>query len=345
MGILNVHNEWDPLEEVIVGTAVGAQVPNGNKGIFHVRYSDPKGIKNIPSGTYPQYIIDETEEDLDMLVDTFIKLGISVYRPLAMNQTKKFSTPNWESDGMSCLCPRDVLLPVGNTIIETPMAHRSRFFEANAYKQILLTYLANGARWISAPKPQLLDECYNTINPNEIALKELEPIFDAANVLRLGRDILYLISDSGNRLGAMWLQNTLGNNYRVHACENLYISTHIDTTLSVLRAGLVLVNPSRVNTMNLPSFFKDWDVIYSPEMVDTGYSGYTYASAWVGMNLLMINPHLAIVCKHQVELIKLLNKHKIDVIPLELRHSRTLNGGFHCVTLDTRRRGVLEDYS
>jgi len=31
-------------------------------------------------------------------------------------------------------------------------------------------------------------------------------------------------------------------------------------------------------------------------------------------------------------------------IPLKLRHSKMLGGGFHCVTLDMRRRGTLQRY-
>ena len=34
----------------------------------------------------------------------------------------------------------------------------------------------------------------------------------------------------------------------------------------------------------------------------------------------------------------------IDSIPLELRHARTLGGGFHCVTLDLHRDGYLKSY-
>ena len=62
------------------------------------------------------------------------------------------------------------------------------------------------------------------------------------------------------------------------------------------------------------------------------------------MNILMVNPNLAIVDKKQAKLIRVLEKSKIDVIPLQLRHSRTLGGGFHCVTLDIKRKGGLEDY-
>ena len=36
-------------------------------------------------------------------------------------------------------------------------------------------------------------------------------------------------------------------------------------------------------------------------------------------------------------LIEILEQHKIDSIPLYMRHARTLGGGFHCVTLDLKR--------
>ncbi|RUS93318.1 hypothetical protein DSM106972_096740 [Dulcicalothrix desertica PCC 7102] len=52
-----------------------------------------------------------------------------------------------------------------------------------------------------------------TFNEYQFAVKELEPAFDAANVLRLGKDIFYLVSDSGNKYGAKWLQTFLGNEY------------------------------------------------------------------------------------------------------------------------------------
>jgi len=345
MSIVNVYNEWDPLEEVIVGTAIGAQIPIGDKGLHVIRYSDYENVDKIPSGPHMQRIISETEEDLEKLVEVFENLKIKVRRPNVTKHSKVYSTPDWSSDGMYNYCPRDILLPVGNTIIETPMSLRSRLFETVAYKDLLIEYMSSGSRWVSAPKPQLLDSMYNEIDASKSALHELEPVFDAANILRVGKDIIYLVSDTGNKMGALWLQNMLGDKYRVHPCENLYASTHIDTTITLLRPGLVLVNPERVRDDNLPEIFKKWEVLVAPEMVDMGYTGVSFGSAWIGMNFMMINPNLAVVCKHQKPLIKLLESHKIDVIPLELRHSRTLGGGFHCVTLDVRRKGIFEDYS
>ena len=346
MSLVNVHNEWDPLEEIIIGTAVNAQVPVKDKGLFAIEYRKYyNNMDEIPSGKYSQKIIEETEEDLQELVSVFKKLGVIVRRPQITDHTCRFSTSDWESDGLYNYCPRDLLLAVGDMIIETPMPLRCRFLETFAYKDILIEYMKSGSKWISAPKPRLKDNIYNLSYPSQSALNNHEPVFDAANVLRIGKDLLYLISNTGNELGYQWLQNILGDNYRVHPCYNLYAETHIDSTVTMLRPGLVLLNPERVNDNNMPEIFKNWDIIWSPKMVDTGFIGEKpYASVWVGMNFLMVNPNLAIIDKRQVRLIKTIEKHKIDVIPLQLRHSRTLGGGFHCVTLDVRRKGIFEDY-
>jgi hypothetical protein len=54
--------------------------------------------------------------------------------------------------------------------------------------------------------------------------------------------------------------------------------------------------------------------------------------------------NLVVVDRNQPSLIKLLEKRGFDVAPLKLRHSKLLGDGPHCVTLDIRRRGVLQRY-
>lgn len=338
--LIDVHNEWDPLEEIIVGKVNNAQIPIIDKGLRVVQ-CDEDNIDKIKSGKYSDRIIKETEEDLEILVDVLKQLKIKVRRPMDINHSAVYKTPDWESDGMYNYCPRDLLLPIGDAIIEAPMSLRSRYFESYAYKDFLIECLKSGSKWISAPKPRLLDSIYNDANDGKLNLNNLEPVFDAANVLRAGKDIFYLVSSSGNKLGAVWLQSVLGDGYKVHVLENLYSFTHIDTTITLIREGLMLINPERVCKDNMPKCFSDWEIISAPEMVDIGYTDVAYGSTWIGMNMLMINPNLAIVCKHQKMLIELLRKYHVDVIPLELRHARTLGGGFHCVTLDTKRRSKI----
>ncbi|MGI9513919.1 MAG: amidinotransferase [Anderseniella sp.] len=339
---VSVHNEWDPLEEIIVGHATNAQIPDdlGIHALSQIAPDVDVGARDIP-----RRIIEETEEDLAVFVAELEKLGIMVRRPAPLRCRDTIKTPFWESGYFFSYCPRDVLMSVGDLIIETPNVLRSRFFEPWAYKDILTDYLKSGSRWISAPRPSLDDKTYNLTDADRGALNNHEPVFDAANVIRAGRDLFYLVSHSGNDLGHLWLQSTLGSEYRVHACRNMYRAAHIDTTLVFLRPGLVLVNPLRINEDNLPEALRKWDVMYAPEMEKAAYSGLPpLASDWIGMNLLMINPDLAVVDVHQKTLIKMLESAGINVLPLLLRHGRSLGGGFHCVTLDVRRRGSLETY-
>ena len=206
----------------------------------------------------------------------------------------------------------------------------------------------SGARWFSAPKPMLLDELFPT-ESGQLTPRDLEPAFDAANVLRFGRDILYLVSATGNELGGHWLQNILGEEFRVHFLKDVYFGSHIDSTLVALRPGLVLANPERLSDATLPEFLKEWDVIYSPPMENqerhsAPYLDQAIGSEWIDMNLFSIDPDTVVVDSDQTALIRLLEGHGMTVVPVKLRHSRMLGGGFHCVTLDVRRRGQLETY-
>jgi len=103
---------------------------------------------------------------------------------------------------------------------------------------------------------------------------------------------------------------------------------------------LVMLNASRVTPSNCPRALQDWEKIWVTDdmIVPQTFYQYPYASKWIAMNMLMVDPETVIVDAAQKQLINILNNHGIDVIPLSLSHSRTLGGGFHCVTLDLRRQ-------
>ena len=59
--------------------------------------------------------------------------------------------------------PRDILLIIGDEIIEAPMAWRSRFFEYRAYRKLIKEYFMRGAQWTTAPKPLMSNELYDPV--------------------------------------------------------------------------------------------------------------------------------------------------------------------------------------
>ena len=301
--MISSYNEWDPLKEVVVGTATHANWPSDDP-VFAEEASKTLWTETpVPSGPVPQWIVDEANEDLDILAKTIMAYGAIVRRPQPYN---------WiERKGMYNYCPRDRLLIAGDTVVDTAMMYPCRNQEIAALDNII-----SGQKIIRMPK--------NT-----------GMVLDAANIARLGNTWLFLESFSGNRAAYDWLCAQFPNiNIEL---VNFYAGVHIDSTVVPLREGLVLLNGHRVNESNCPRAFESWTKLYVDEVVAQDFYQYPYASKWIALNMLVLDPHTVICDRHQTNLIKLLEQHKFTVIPLELRHSRTLGGGFHCVTLDTWR--------
>ena len=57
-------NEWDPLEEVIVGNPLKARYPTPDLSTQLAEFPD-RSLADIPRGPFPQRIIEETDEDLN----------------------------------------------------------------------------------------------------------------------------------------------------------------------------------------------------------------------------------------------------------------------------------------
>lgn len=336
--ILRSHNEWGRLRSVIVGRADNARVPIDDVSLRAINYAGA-GRRTVHHGPYPQQVIDEANEDLESLCRIFVDAGVTVFRPDIPRTAVQHGAAGWRSDGYYAYCPRDGLLVVGETVIESPMVLRARYTDAFPYRRILQQAMQDGARWIAAPRPQLPDAGYDeNADQDHKSLRDMEPVFDAANVLRANDDLLFLESNSGNALGAQWLQRALGPGYRVHLLRGIYSYMHLDSTISLLRPGLALLNPVRLHANNLPSFFKGWRILWCPDPVDVGfYPPYEHASQWVGMNLLMLDEQTAIVERTQVPLIRMLEAEGITVVPVPVRHARTLGGAVHCITLDLHR--------
>jgi hypothetical protein len=343
----STYDEFSPLREVIVGDATGARIPRLDPSVWLTLFGELTAaeLEGVRVGTLPRQVIEETNEDLEILSLTLADLGVVVHRVEPPDHEAEFGTPDWRSGGFYSYCPRDLTLIVGSAIIEPPSPMRARYFETSGLRSILMGYMEGGSPWIAAPKPRLLDDLYSVDADGLPILTEAEPAFEAANVLRCGRDLFYLVSCTGNERGLLWLENVVTSlgPYRVHPLRGIYRFMHIDSTIVVLRPGLVLLNPERVSAGTIPAPFRDWDVLWCPPMSESSTPAYPLGSAWIGMNLLMVNPELAIVDATQPDLIRMLEEHGIEVVPRTLRHGRLLGGGFHCVTLDTVRDGGPED--
>lgn len=315
-------NEWDPLKKVIVGSATEAQIPNMDMSLRLVNYADVEDTREISIGRYPEQVVSEANEDLETFCDFLRGESVEVLRPHIVKPTRYYD-----------YCPRDVVFVHGEHAIATPMPIHARHTDhENLKHHIPDMYVRKPALRYT----DLNSECVG--NPNVLALQNRMPMFDAANIIRANEDILYLVSNSGNHIGADWLQKWTGLN--VQKLTGVYSYMHIDSTICFLREGLMLINPERVKDVSaLPKPFCDWDYIVCPEPTPIGhYPGYRNSSDWIGMNLFNVNPHLVAVEENQHNLRAELEKHAIECAMLPMRQAVSLGGCFHCVTLDLERQ-------
>jgi glycine amidinotransferase len=323
-------NEWSPLKKVIVGVADDAQIPEMDLSLKAINYADNDDSRVPPPGLYPKQVIDEANEDLEIFCDFLKSCEVEVLRP---DVSVKPGYYNY--------CPRDSVLVHDDLILATPQPLRSRHNEYLAMNSCFSSVAQQGVRYI-VKTAEKTDSLYNTEcfgNRDVLALTDVEPAFDAANILRDNDNLYYLVSNGGNKSGARYLQEIVGISKKVWLVENIYSFMHIDSTISLLREGLMLLNPSRVkDRLQLPLPLQNWDIIWAPDPGEFWhYPGYCNASPWLNVNLFSVNPNLAVVVEGQHELRRRLESHGIECAMLPGRHQRTLGGGFHCVTLDLIR--------
>lgn len=326
-------NEWDPLKKVCVGVADYCRIPEMDESLRVINYADRADVSDVVPGLYPQQVVNESNEDLETFVKFLEGEGVEVVRPQRTEDVKYYN-----------YCPRDTVFVHGKRALAAPMALEAREDE---WKHLLpgVSPIEVGHR---TDRSGLYDEsCVG--DPDKLALTETAPCFDAANAIRANDDIMYLVSNSGNKAGSTYLQNWINKpansvsepgNFKVHTLEDVYSYMHIDSTIAFLREGLLLANPSRIKSKDdLPGPFKDWDIVWAPDPVDAGhYPGLCNSSIWTwNVNLFSVNPNLVVLEEHQEPTRKALEAVGIECAMLPLRHARTLGGCFHCCTLDLVR--------
>jgi glycine amidinotransferase len=343
------YNEWDPLEEVIVGVVQGACVPSWDLGLEATMPEGQHGFYRDNGGKpFPPEQVAAAERELDEFVHILRGEGVTVRRPDPIDFTRPYATPDWTSPGgLYAAMPRDLLLVVGDLIIESPMSWRSRYYEVHAYRRLLKEYFLRGARWVSAPRPELKDDLYDReydpAGRGRFVTNEWEPVFDAADFMRCGRDIFVQRSHVTNWVGIEWVRRQLGDDFQVHELTfNDPHPMHIDATLMPLAPGKLLIHPERVP--EVPLIFRGWDVRTAPApRIPESHTLYM-TSPWVNMNVLMLDHERVIVEREDEPMIRAMESFGLKPIPCSFLNFNTFGGSFHCATVDVRRKGTLESY-
>lgn len=361
--VVNSWNEWDPLKHVIVGVPDNCCIPPPEPA------SEPK----IPldsdmrgkHGPRPRYTVEAAKLQMDNFVRILQDRGIRVDRPTPLDFNQEIGTPDWKHGSMfGCMPARDVLLTVGHEILEATMSYRSRWFEYLCYRPLLQRYFEEdpNMRWEAAPKPRLTDASYKSgylresitmeerlrmVAEKNFVTTEVEPLFDAADVLRCGKDLFVQHGFTTNLKAMDWLRRHFPN-HRIHPLNfpgDPY-PIHIDATFTPLRPGLILNNPVRRLPEEQREIFEKngWEIVEAARPAHEKPPPLCYSSIWLSMNVLVLDPKTVCVEASEVHQMEQLDRLGFEVIPVPFRDAYPFGGGLHCATADVYREGNCEDY-
>lgn len=344
---VNSYTEWEPLEEVIVGRLHGGVFPTWQPSMRGTVPPEWWSLIKERGGTpFADEEVLAAERELDGFVEALTAEGVTVVRPDPVDHARPFATPRWQCPGgFYSAMPRDILLVLGDTLVEAPLSWRCRQHEIAGYRSLIKSYFRQGANWLKGPTPEATDELWNpTYEPDSdaSAITEFEPVFDAADFVRFGRDVLVQRSHVTNEFGIAWLQRAVGDDFRIHTIDvNDRHAMHIDATIVPLAPGKLLVNGERYIPTPL---LRDWEILEAPKpMLPADWPLYL-CSPWLSMNTLSLDERTVFVERQEEPLLEALTNWGFRCIPLDFRNVYSFGGSFHCVTADVRRRGGTGSY-
>ena len=337
--MINSYTSWQPLEEVIVGRA------------YTPDYFD--FIDNAQVRHQLQQILAETEEDLNNLQKIIETYGARVRRPDLINKDIFQRQQMDEGVPLPPLTPRDWQISLGQKLL--------RVLPMNELNNICLEYA-----------DQVINPHGKTWDPDCILNGA-----SASCIVRVGRDVFFDNSDFLKPDQTRWIvDNVLGPEYRIHEAIT---DGHGDAVFAILKPGVILSSKHDMH-LHLTKDFPGWDVlkIWDSSIwaaMEVGKFKYesnpgawyvqgstptpeftqfvdTYLNKWTGfvaetvfdVNCLVLDEENVIFSAYNRDVFAFCERHKINPMVSELRHSYFWDGGISCCTQDLTRRGGLETY-
>jgi hypothetical protein len=331
---------WQPLEEVIVGRAY---TPD------YFDFIEDRTVRDQLA-----HILAETNEDLDNLQKVCETYGAIVKRPGLIDKDL-FQNLQIKDNGapLPPLTPRDWQITLGDKLL--------RVLKVNELDNICNEY---GDQVINPHGEYWDPDCI--LNGAS-----------ASCVVRVGTDVFFDNSDYLKPEQSRWIQeNCLDSRYRFHEAIT---DGHGDAVFAILKPG-VLLSSKWDDQLDLDADFPGWDVsklesstIWHAMAVgkfkEENFNGSwyvqgqtptpeftkfvdTYLKEWVGyvsdtvfdVNCLVLDEENVIFSAYNKQVFDYCEKHRINPIISELRHSYFWDGGVSCCTQDIRRTGGLETY-
>ncbi|KAK2764892.1 hypothetical protein FQN54_008589 [Arachnomyces sp. PD_36] len=332
----NSDNEWSPLRSIIVGRAEHSCFPSEPARMIEATMPEEYVGEFKPNNPFPPEIVKAATEELDNLARILEAEGIHVYRPKEVNWT--------QVGGYTGAMPRDGLMTVGNTVIESVYAWECRRQEIKLGFTEILDSIAKdpNVTIVRRPSPAGEQSVYEKVLPDQLwAIDNTRPAFDTADFLRFGKVLIGQLSHVTNMKGVEYLRKAVPEGYTVELIDvQDKHAMHIDTTIAPLREGLLLYNPERTSEeiLRKHDVLKNWEMHPYPGTPKAhAYPPLYMTSAWLTLNFLVLDGHKIVIEEQDTQLQDLLRSLGMEPILCPMRNVYCLGGSLHCATVDIVR--------
>jgi N-dimethylarginine dimethylaminohydrolase len=316
---IGVYNEWGRLKEVLVGNRAHDIFPRWSPDWGRYQHAEQtKGMEGRRvadvAGAHTQAAVEQT----DRLAHTLEQHGVTVHRPRLLTDEETAAGPV----GLVGQYPRDPVLVLGKHVIETNLRMVFRDKEHLGYEELFRQRLQQDpdARHIRMPTTTPV---LSGTTPEDF-LNDPRPFLEGGDTFLMNKDILVGCSSlASSRAGVAWLQRYLGaEGYRVHLVPLTTEWLHLDCIFAIIREGLCMCYRDGFQTSRLPTLLKDWEVIEA-----------TAAEAQaLGCNTLCLAPNVVVIGAEHHRLIKAIEQHGGEVIPVPFDQVSASGGGIRCST-------------
>jgi len=353
-----IWTEWDPLQEIIVGTC-----PPEN--FYDSVIGDEKALPLL------QTILRETREDLDKLASMLQSMGVTVHRPKVLPFERGINIAGFVSKNpVAPIVPRDQYLVYGDKIVQTYTSMPDRWLESLAYYDIFRQMFQDGHEWVSMPPPLLENFPDNTIwysdgHNRYHGVMADRILWHTATMFKCGDALITNTNGPGNNLGLDWMQRQYPSARILPNINSVQCNIgHIDHGFFMTDDNTVFAETARWVPECLRNAKKE--IISLHDYVDTpsfaeydkllkqsdGKFTYDYLSKWMDewrgyiqevafdFNVLVVDSKNIFISNAQPKLQEVLDKRGITCHVAPIRHNHFWDGGIHCLTLDIKRNGV-----
>ena len=343
-----VHCQWQPLEEVWVGTTYAPEY-----------YRD---IPNSKVRDFFQKMAEETQEDLDGFAQVCREFGANVHRP-KLDSTDSLMDHVSENDRIG-----DSHRPPMQVRDAQIVAKGKLYFGDNdhpAIRQLAYNTIDNN----------YVVDCFELPEEHELNLSKDITLLDgygAATVLKHGTEI-FTSCEAPFEFIPEFTRKVFGDDYKVIPIQT---NGHLDSKVSIINPEFLVYSwkvAHHFENFTGTKVILDKNIIQSVmgySDISTRYKGKYWVkeaennpdlSNWIDdyvinwtnessvtffdLNLLSLDEKTIVVASYNEDIYQEAKKKGIEVIHAPLRHRFFWDCGIHCCTLDIRRKGELENYN